>query len=59
MLKVGKRINMVDYRDLLIRELQKHYVNINYNKIIVCGVGDAWIREIANGFNTGKKVLIK
>ncbi|WP_339024193.1 hypothetical protein [Spiroplasma endosymbiont of Agriotes lineatus] len=57
MLKVGKRINTMDYRDLLIKELQKHYVNINYDKIIVCGDGDAWIREIANSFGNVRYIL--
>ncbi|WP_215826481.1 UPF0236 family transposase-like protein [Spiroplasma endosymbiont of 'Nebria riversi'] len=56
-LKVGKRINTMDYRDLLIKELQKHYVNINYDKIIVCGDGDAWIREIANIFGNVRYIL--
>ncbi len=57
MLKVGKRINTMDYRDLLIKELQKHYVNINYDRIIVCGDGDAWIREIANSFGNFRYIL--
>ncbi|WP_215826773.1 hypothetical protein [Spiroplasma endosymbiont of 'Nebria riversi'] len=57
MLKVGKRINTMDYRDLLIKELQKHYVNINYDKIVICGDGDAWIREIANSFGNVRYIL--
>ncbi|WP_338968943.1 Mbov_0401 family ICE element transposase-like protein [Spiroplasma endosymbiont of Lonchoptera lutea] len=57
MLKVGKRINTMDYRDLLIRELQKYYVNINYDRIIVCGDGDTWIREIANSFGNVRYIL--
>ncbi|WP_339024476.1 Mbov_0401 family ICE element transposase-like protein [Spiroplasma endosymbiont of Agriotes lineatus] len=57
MLKVGKRINTMNYRDLLIKELQKHYVNINYDKIIVCGDGDTWIREIANSFGNVRYIL--
>ncbi|WP_339024818.1 hypothetical protein [Spiroplasma endosymbiont of Agriotes lineatus] len=57
MLKIGKRINTMDYRDLLIRELQKHYVSINYDKMVVCGDGDAWIREIANSFDNVRYIL--
>ncbi|WP_342278108.1 UPF0236 family transposase-like protein [Spiroplasma endosymbiont of Nephrotoma flavescens] len=57
MLKIGKWINTMDYRDLLIRELQKHYVNINYDKIIVCGDGATWIREIANSFGNVRYIL--
>ncbi|WP_339024775.1 Mbov_0401 family ICE element transposase-like protein [Spiroplasma endosymbiont of Agriotes lineatus] len=57
MLKVGKRINTMDYRDLLIKELQKDYLNINYDRIIVCGDGDAWIREIVNSFGNVRYIL--
>ncbi|WP_215825900.1 hypothetical protein [Spiroplasma endosymbiont of 'Nebria riversi'] len=57
MLKVGKRINTTDYRDLLIRELQKYYMNVNYDKIIVCGEGTTWIREIANIFGNVRYIL--
>ncbi|WP_339024216.1 UPF0236 family transposase-like protein [Spiroplasma endosymbiont of Agriotes lineatus] len=57
MLKVGKRINTMDYRDLLIKKLQKYYVNINYDKIIICGDGDTWIREIANSFGNVRYIL--
>ncbi|WP_342262528.1 MULTISPECIES: Mbov_0401 family ICE element transposase-like protein [unclassified Spiroplasma] len=57
MLKVGKRINTMDYRDLLIKEVQKNYVNINYDRIIVCGDGDSWIREIANSFGNVRYIL--
>ncbi len=57
MLKADKRINTMDYHDLLIKELQKHYVNINYDRIIVCGDGDTWIREIANSFGNVRYIL--
>ncbi|WP_339025299.1 UPF0236 family transposase-like protein [Spiroplasma endosymbiont of Agriotes lineatus] len=47
----------MDYRDLLIKELQKHYVNANYDRIIVCGDGATWIREIANIFGNVRYIL--
>ncbi|WP_339023914.1 hypothetical protein [Spiroplasma endosymbiont of Agriotes lineatus] len=57
MLKVDKRINTINYHDLLIKELQKHYVNINYDKMIVCGGSDTWIREVANSFGNVRYIL--
>ncbi|WP_339025088.1 hypothetical protein [Spiroplasma endosymbiont of Agriotes lineatus] len=32
-------------------------MNINYDKIIVCGDGATWIREIANSFGNVRYIL--